>query len=167
MTLFGVGPSSIIQNEADGHSIEICGAKGIHSVGFTKIAQLTLDGGQKLHPPPCCDKGQSGIFTRFVNGVRVEDVVVKNHKGHGFYAEESLYVNIDGGHFVSNGGNGIHLDATTQGVTVGGSFRTHLNGGDGIRITHRGQGRTILAGVSEGKAGCRNSKPVQPDNQHP
>ena len=56
-------------------------------------------------------------------------------------------------HFLSNGRNGIHLDKGkqgTQGVTVGGSFRTHLNGGDGITIAGAGcQGRTILAGVSE------------------
>jgi hypothetical protein len=102
------------------------------------------------------DEKQCGIHSSFVNGLRLEDVIVQNHKGHGFYAQDSLYVNIDGGHFLSNGGNGIHLDKGkqgTQGVTVGGSFRTHANGGDGIRITGGGQGHTILAGVSEGNKG--------------
>jgi hypothetical protein len=148
VTLFGMGPSSIIQNVGNEPSIEISGVEGSHSVSFTKIAQLTLNGGQGSGAGK-----QHGISSNFANGLRVEDVIVKNHKGHGFYAVNSLYVNIDGGHFLSNCGNGIHLDATTQGVTVGGSFRTHDNGGDGIRITGGAQGRTILAGVSEGNKG--------------
>jgi hypothetical protein len=79
-----MGPCSIIQDVGNEPSIEISGVEGSHSVSFTKIVQLTLNGGQGSGAGK-----QHSISSNFANGLRVEDVIVKNHKGHGFYALKS------------------------------------------------------------------------------
>jgi len=137
---------------------------------FTRIAHLQIDGTHRRRWDACSQEAtdrqnallrgtgpgpltQHGIYCAWVNGLRLEGVNVIQHAGHGFYADNALYVNIDGCHFLQNTGHGIYVGDTAQSVTVGGSFRTHDNEGDGIRVAGTGQGRTILAGASEGNHG--------------